>query len=110
MSLLGLKRVRLLHRAKPRAEFGLWKLTGMFLSLLFLIPLHLLQAKRVDKAVAEELTRRLELAEKALASKQLQIDEMKQTVAKQEEDLETMAVLRAQVWLPSVWLNARPGC
>ena len=45
----------------------------------------------------QELSEKLELAEQALASKQLQMDEMKQTLAKQEEDLETMAVLRAQV-------------
>nr|XP_056702850.1 optineurin [Euleptes europaea] len=55
------------------------------------------EAERVDKAVAEELTQKLELAEKALAAKQLQIDQMKQTVAKQEEELETVAVLRAQM-------------
>lgn len=47
--------------------------------------------------VLQELSEKLELAEKALASKQLQLDEMKQTIAKQEEDLETMTVLRAQV-------------
>lgn len=45
----------------------------------------------------QELNEKFELAEKALASKQLQMDEMKQTIAKQEEDLETMTVLRAQV-------------
>lgn len=45
----------------------------------------------------QQLNEKLELAEKALASKQLQMDEMKQIIAKQEEDLETMAVLRAQV-------------
>lgn len=63
----------------------------------FISPHNLLQAERIDKAVADELTRRLDLAEKALAAKQFQIDEMKQTIAKQEEELETMAVLRAQV-------------
>lgn len=47
--------------------------------------------------MVEELNKKLELAEKALATKQLQLDEIKQTIAKQEEDLETMAVLRAQV-------------
>ncbi|XP_065409347.1 optineurin isoform X1 [Chrysemys picta bellii] len=52
---------------------------------------------RVDKAVVEDLNKKLELAERALATKQLQMDEMKQTIAKQEEDLETMAVLRAQM-------------
>uniref|UniRef100_A0A8C8RVJ6 Optineurin n=1 Tax=Pelusios castaneus TaxID=367368 RepID=A0A8C8RVJ6_9SAUR len=55
------------------------------------------ELERVDKVVVEELNKKLELAEKALASKQLQMDEMKQTIAKQEEDLETMAVLRAQM-------------
>lgn len=55
------------------------------------------QAEKVDKMVLQELSEKLELAERALASKQLQMDEMKQTIAKQEEDLETMAVLRAQM-------------
>ncbi|KFV84154.1 Optineurin, partial [Struthio camelus australis] len=52
---------------------------------------------RVDKAVLEELTAKVELAEQALAAKQFKMDEMKQIIAKQEEDLETMAVLRAQM-------------
>ncbi|KFQ99118.1 Optineurin [Nipponia nippon] len=52
---------------------------------------------RVDKVVVEQLNAKVELAEQALAAKQLQIDEMKQIIAKQEEDLETMAVLRAQM-------------
>ncbi|KAM9581601.1 optineurin isoform 1-T1 [Guaruba guarouba] len=56
-----------------------------------------LQLDRVDKVVVEQLTAKVELAEQALAAKQLQIDEMKQLIAKQEEDLETMAVLRAQM-------------
>lgn len=47
--------------------------------------------------MVEQLTAKVELAEQALAAKQLQIDEMKQLIAKQEEDLETMSVLRAQV-------------
>ncbi|KAH0616433.1 hypothetical protein JD844_027521 [Phrynosoma platyrhinos] len=55
------------------------------------------EAEKVDKAMAEELIHKLDLAEKALAAKQLQIDEMKQTIAKQEEELETVAVLRAQM-------------
>ncbi|KAL1784940.1 optineurin [Sigmodon hispidus] len=55
------------------------------------------QAEKVDKMMLQELHEKLELAERALASKQLQMDEMKQTIAKQEEDLETMAVLRAQM-------------
>uniref|UniRef100_A0A8C0CD36 Optineurin n=1 Tax=Balaenoptera musculus TaxID=9771 RepID=A0A8C0CD36_BALMU len=55
------------------------------------------ESEKVDKVVLQELNGKLELAEKALASKQLQMDEMKQTVAKQEKDLETMAVLRAQM-------------
>lgn len=55
------------------------------------------QAEKVERAVLQELNEKLELAEQALASKQLQMDEMKQTIAKQEEDLETMAVLRAQM-------------
>lgn len=55
------------------------------------------QAEKVDKMMMQEFHEKLELAERALASKQLQMDEMKQTIAKQEEDLETMAVLRTQV-------------
>ncbi|XP_014374734.1 optineurin-like isoform X3 [Alligator sinensis] len=57
------------------------------------------ESERVEKVVVEELNKKLELAEKALATKQLQLDEIKQTIAKQEEDLETMAVLRAQMEL-----------
>lgn len=53
----------------------------------------------MDKAVVEELNAKVLLAEQALAAKQLQMDEMKQIITKQEEDLETMAVLRAQVWV-----------
>lgn len=55
------------------------------------------ESEKVDKVVLQELHEKLELAEKALASKQLQMDEMKQTIAKQEEDLETMTILRAQM-------------
>ncbi|XP_040307355.1 optineurin isoform X2 [Herpailurus yagouaroundi] len=55
------------------------------------------ESEKVDKVVLQELSEKLALAEKALASKQLQMDEMKQTIAKQEEDLETMTVLRAQM-------------
>lgn len=55
------------------------------------------QAEKVDRMMVQELHEKLELAERALASKQLQMDEMKQTIAKQEEALETMAVLRAQM-------------
>ncbi|NWV26043.1 OPTN protein, partial [Origma solitaria] len=59
--------------------------------------MKLKELDRVDKAVVEKLTAKVELAEQALAAKQLQIDEMKQIIAKQEEDLETMSVLRAQM-------------
>ncbi|CAH7295974.1 optineurin [Phodopus roborovskii] len=55
------------------------------------------QAEKVDRMMLQELHEKLELAEWALASKQLQMDEMKQTIAKQEEDLETMVVLRTQM-------------
>uniref|UniRef100_A0A8C5L2M5 Optineurin n=1 Tax=Jaculus jaculus TaxID=51337 RepID=A0A8C5L2M5_JACJA len=55
------------------------------------------ESGKVDQTLLQELNEKLELAERALASKQLQMDEMKQTIAKQEEDLETMAVLRAQM-------------
>uniref|UniRef100_A0A8C5THP6 Optineurin n=1 Tax=Malurus cyaneus samueli TaxID=2593467 RepID=A0A8C5THP6_9PASS len=59
--------------------------------------MKLKELDRVDKAIVEQLTAKVELAEQALAAKQLQIDEMKQIIAKQEEDLETMSVLRAQM-------------
>nr|XP_009921898.1 PREDICTED: optineurin isoform X2 [Haliaeetus albicilla] len=59
--------------------------------------MKLKELDRVDKVVVEQLNAKVELAEQALAAKQLQIDEMKQMIAKQEEDLETMAVLRAQM-------------
>ncbi|NXH39784.1 OPTN protein, partial [Dicaeum eximium] len=59
--------------------------------------MKLKELDRVDKVVVEQLTAKVELAEQALAAKQLQIDEMKQIIAKQEEDLETMSVLRAQM-------------
>ncbi|NXL60873.1 OPTN protein, partial [Chordeiles acutipennis] len=59
--------------------------------------MKLKELDRVDKIVVEQLNAKVELAEQALAAKQLQIDEMKQIIAKQEEDLETMAVLRAQM-------------
>ncbi|XP_025975060.1 optineurin isoform X1 [Dromaius novaehollandiae] len=59
--------------------------------------MKLKELDRVDKAVLEELAAKVELAEQALAAKQLKMDEMKQIIVKQEEDLETMAVLRAQM-------------
>ncbi|XP_063179675.1 optineurin isoform X1 [Chroicocephalus ridibundus] len=59
--------------------------------------MKLKELDRVDKVVVEQLNAKVELAEQALAAKQLQIDEMKQIIAKQEEDLETMTVLRAQM-------------
>ncbi|NXP04145.1 OPTN protein, partial [Thinocorus orbignyianus] len=59
--------------------------------------MKLKELDRVDKVVVEQLNAKVELAEQALAAKQLQIDDMKQIIAKQEEDLETMAVLRAQM-------------
>ncbi|KAM6416444.1 optineurin isoform 4-T4 [Pluvialis apricaria] len=59
--------------------------------------MKLKELDRVDKVVVEQLNAKVELAEQALAAKQLQIDEMKQVIAKQEEDLETMTVLRAQM-------------
>ncbi|XP_070611130.1 optineurin isoform X4 [Erythrolamprus reginae] len=55
------------------------------------------EAQRADQATFDELIHKLDLAEKALAAKQLQIDKMKQTLMKQEEELETVAVLRAQM-------------
>lgn len=58
--------------------------------------------------MVQELQEKLELAEKALATKQLQMDEMKQTIARQEESLETMGVLRAQVGPLDVGRGTRP--
>lgn len=59
--------------------------------------------------MVEQLTAKVELAEQALAAKQFQIDEMKQLIARQEEDLETMAVLRAQVSIsPSLGIGLFP--
>ncbi|XP_023563825.1 optineurin isoform X2 [Octodon degus] len=55
------------------------------------------ESEKVDTVVLWELNEKLELAEQALASKQLQMDAMKQTIARQEEELDTMAVLRAQM-------------
>ncbi|XP_070803007.1 optineurin isoform X2 [Pituophis catenifer annectens] len=55
------------------------------------------EGQRANQATLDELIHKLDLAEKALAAKQLQIDKMKQTLMKQEEELETMAVLRAQM-------------
>ncbi|NWI13401.1 OPTN protein, partial [Crypturellus soui] len=59
--------------------------------------MKLKELDQVDKAAFEELSAKVQLAEQALAAKQLLLDEMKQVIAKQEEDLETMAVLRAQM-------------
>ncbi|XP_026545455.1 optineurin isoform X1 [Notechis scutatus] len=55
------------------------------------------EVQRPDQATLDELVHKLDLAEKALADKQLQIDKMKQTLMKQEEELETVAILRAQM-------------
>ncbi|XP_012378078.2 optineurin isoform X2 [Dasypus novemcinctus] len=55
------------------------------------------ELEKVDKVVLQELNEKLARAEQALACKQCQMDGMKQTLTRQEEDLETMAVLRAQM-------------
>lgn len=55
------------------------------------------ESEKVDKVVLQELHEKLELTDKVLASQRLQIDEMKQTSTKQEEDLETATGLRAQM-------------
>ncbi|XP_037702147.1 optineurin isoform X2 [Choloepus didactylus] len=57
------------------------------------------ESEKVDKAMVQELQEKLVLAETALAYKQCQLDELKQTVARQEEELETVAVLKAQMEL-----------
>ncbi|NXU51377.1 OPTN protein, partial [Turnix velox] len=59
--------------------------------------MKLKELNRVDKAVVDQLRGKVEMAEQSLAAKQLQIDEMRQLIAKQVEDLETMAVLRTQM-------------
>ncbi|KAM8973859.1 optineurin [Pelodytes ibericus] len=51
----------------------------------------------VSKAQFSDLVHKLDECEKALAKKQLQIDEMSKSVIKHNEDLETIEILRAQV-------------
>ncbi|XP_053572453.1 optineurin isoform X2 [Bombina bombina] len=55
------------------------------------------ESETVPKVMFNELLRKLDTCEKALAKKQLQIDELTEKVTKQEEDIETMGVLRAQI-------------
>ncbi|XP_066561127.1 optineurin isoform X2 [Amia ocellicauda] len=50
----------------------------------------------ISRDEVSELTARLSAAEKALAAKQLQIDEMKQDIFKKEQELETVSVFKAQ--------------
>ncbi|KFO24866.1 Optineurin [Fukomys damarensis] len=46
------------------------------------------ESQKVDEAVLWEVNVQVGLAEKVLTSKQLQMNEMKQTISKHEEDLE----------------------
>ncbi|XP_069483895.1 optineurin isoform X1 [Ambystoma mexicanum] len=59
--------------------------------------LKMRESERVPREVVDELNEQLELTEKALAAKQLQIDDMKQKLFKQEEEMETIPLLRAQL-------------
>ncbi|KAJ1164582.1 hypothetical protein NDU88_005018 [Pleurodeles waltl] len=59
--------------------------------------LKIRESEKVPKEVINDLNEQLNSAEKALSAKQLQIDEMKQTLYKQEETLDTMSLLRAQL-------------
>ncbi|XP_048409892.1 optineurin isoform X2 [Stegostoma tigrinum] len=52
--------------------------------------------EKANTAGLADLSSQLDMAEKALAEKQQKIDEMKQTIIKQEEEIETVAVFRAQ--------------
>ncbi|KAM6961603.1 optineurin [Tautogolabrus adspersus] len=54
------------------------------------------ECQLVQKEVVEQLQERLTAAEKALASKQTHIDEMKQEIFQKEKDLETISVFQAQ--------------
>lgn len=68
--------------------------------------LKMRESERVPKEVMNDLNEQLNLAEKALAAKQSQIDEMKQTLYKQEEALDTMSLLRAQLDIYSADFHA----
>ncbi|XP_078530298.1 optineurin [Lissotriton helveticus] len=68
--------------------------------------LKMRESESVRKEVMNDLNEQLNLAEKALAAKQSQIDEMKQTLYKQEEALDTMSLLRAQLDIYSADFHA----
>ncbi|XP_053319243.1 optineurin [Spea bombifrons] len=55
------------------------------------------ESEKVCKVQFNDLVQKLDACEKALAKKQLQIDEMNIRVAKQKDDLETIDLLRAQL-------------
>uniref|UniRef100_A0A3Q3QK40 Optineurin n=1 Tax=Monopterus albus TaxID=43700 RepID=A0A3Q3QK40_MONAL len=54
------------------------------------------ESQLVQKEVVDELQDRLTAAEKALAAKQSQIDDMKQEIFQKEKELETISVFKAQ--------------
>ncbi|KAM3926448.1 optineurin isoform 2-T2 [Leptodactylus fuscus] len=55
------------------------------------------ESEKVPKTQLLEVQKKLEACEKALAKKQLEIDEMKEVADKCQEDSETIDVLRAQI-------------
>ncbi|KAG8440015.1 hypothetical protein GDO86_005981 [Hymenochirus boettgeri] len=55
------------------------------------------ECEKVSKEEFKELLQKLDACEKALAKKQFEIDEMKETVTKHKEDMETIELLRAQI-------------
>ncbi|XP_063782958.1 optineurin isoform X2 [Pseudophryne corroboree] len=55
------------------------------------------EAEKVPKGQFCELQQKLDACEEALAKKQLEIDEMKEIVILHQEDVETIALLRAQM-------------
>ncbi|XP_018409217.1 PREDICTED: optineurin [Nanorana parkeri] len=57
------------------------------------------EAEKVPIAQFTQLLGKLNACEKALAKKQLEIDELKEEVGKHKEDAETMSVLKAQIEL-----------
>ncbi|KAM9313244.1 optineurin [Gastrophryne carolinensis] len=55
------------------------------------------ETEKVPKVQLTQLLQKLDACEQALAKKQLEIDEMKVVAAKHEEDVETIALLKAQI-------------
>ncbi|NP_001091189.1 uncharacterized protein LOC100036954 isoform X1 [Xenopus laevis] len=55
------------------------------------------ESEKVSKTMFNELLEKLDACEKALAKKQLEIDEMREIDTKHKEDKETIELLRAQI-------------